>query len=37
MDSSTLLATETLPTDTIVTLDGTELDEATIAEVVEKD
>jgi hypothetical protein len=37
MDSSTLLATETVPTDTIVTLDGTELDEATIAEAAEKD
>ena len=37
LDSSTLLATEAVPTDTIVTLDGTELDEATIAEVAETD
>jgi len=36
MDSSTLLATEAVPTDTIVTLDGTELDEATIAEAAEQ-
>ena len=37
LDSSTLLKTEQVPTDTIVTLDGTELDEATIEEVAAKD
>jgi hypothetical protein len=37
LDSSTLLKTEQVPTDTIVALDGTELDEATIEEVAGKD
>jgi hypothetical protein len=36
LDSSSLLETEDVAPDTIITLDGTELDEATIAEAADK-